>query len=112
MCADLFFTSKVSGTAQQLGYECVSVMSGPKAISTLAEMENLGGVVIDLKTPALDLEKLMAALPEEVKPHTIAFGPHVDKEEMAAATSLGVAAVFPRSQFSANLPAILQQYLG
>ncbi len=111
MCCDLFFTSKVSGTAEMLGFSCESVMSGAKAISTIPELDDLRGIVIDLKTPGLNLEELMAIVPDDVKPHTVAFGPHVDKEEMELALSLGIGAVFPRSKFTADLPAILQQYL-
>ncbi|MEZ6044790.1 MAG: hypothetical protein R3C11_04250 [Planctomycetaceae bacterium] len=111
ICSDLFFSSKVAGTAQMLGLKCESVMSGPKAESVLKAMENPQGLVIDLTTPLLNLENLLSDLPEEVKARSIAFGPHVETEKIQQAKDLGCGAVLPRSQFTAQLPELLKQYL-
>ncbi|MCA9039689.1 MAG: hypothetical protein KDA65_05005 [Planctomycetaceae bacterium] len=111
VCSDLFFTSKVSGTAQMLGFVCESVMSGAKAESVLKEQDDIAGMVLDLTTPGLNLEALLGTASDELKSHTVAFGPHVEKEKFQQAQELGCAAIFARSQFTAQLPEILKQFL-
>jgi hypothetical protein len=41
--------------------------------------------------------------------HTVAFGPHVHTDVLAAARSAGWETVLPRSQFSARLAEILTE---
>ncbi len=111
ICSDIFFSSKVGGTAELLGYDCQVVMGGEKAISVLTEITGIQGVIIDLTTPELPLSDLLSAIPEKILScNTIAFGPHVEKEKLEEAESGGCAAVLTRSQFSAELPALLKQY--
>jgi len=111
ICSDLFFVSKVTGTAQALGFDCETVMSGAQAIERVQAIEKLGGVVIDLTTAGLNLPDVLAAIPTAALQQTIAFGPHVEREALQAAAEGGCAAVFVRSQLSDELPQILQQYL-
>lgn len=111
VCSDLIFTSKVSGTAQMLGLNCETVMSGAKAESVLDENDDFVGMVLDLNTPALNLETLLGKISEELKAKTVAFGPHVDVDKLKQAQELGCAGVFTRGQFTAELPAILQKYV-
>lgn len=110
LCSDLFFTSKVGGTAEQLGIDALTVMNPEAALSQLRENESLKGLILDLTVPGLDLESFLNEIPESVKSRTIAFGPHVEKEILELAAKHGCAAVLPRSKFSAELPAILRQY--
>ena len=109
VCSDLIFTSKVAGTAQMLGMNCQTVMSGAKAESVLAESDDFTGMVIDLNTPGLILESLVGSAPAELKARTVAFGPHVDVDKLKLAKEVGCAAVFTRGQFTSELPQILKQ---
>ena len=111
LCSDLFFTSKVGGTAEVLGYDCLTVMNGAKAISSLSEMPDVKGVIIDLTTPGLNLSELLAVIPKDVLTNnTIAFGPHVEREALAEAEAAGCVAVLTRSQFTSELPETLKKF--
>jgi len=110
LCSDLFFTSKVGGTAQMIGINAKTVMNVDAAIEEIKTNENLKGLILDLTVPGLNLEVFLDFLPEIIKKRTIAFGPHVETESLKLATEKGCAAVLPRSKFSSELPSILKQY--
>ena len=106
---DLFFTSKVTGTAQALGLRVDSV---DDVASTAARLQagDVGCVLVDLAAPRVSVADLLAAMPDSARVPVIAFGSHVNVELLESARSAG-AEVMPRSQFSAMLPEILRQYL-
>ena len=107
---DLFFTSKVTGTAQALGLRVDSVDDVASAVSRLQAGE-VGCVLVDLAAPRVSIAELLAAMPAEARVPVIAFGSHVNTEVLETARAAG-AEVMPRSQFSATLPGILRQHLG
>ncbi len=106
---DLFFTSKVTGTAQALGLRVDSVDDIATAKSRL-EAGDIGCVLLDLATPRVSVAELRAAMPESARVPIIAFGSHVNVELLESTRAAG-AEVMPRSQFSATLPNILAQHL-
>lgn len=111
---DLFFISKVTGTASSLGIE-MRVVAGAQAAAQLASGESLQCIFIDLADERLDVAEFFAGLkpgqPESNKPApVIAFGSHVATARLQAARDAGCTDVLPRSRFSANLPELLQQY--
>lgn len=106
---DLFFTSKVTGTAQALGLRVDSVDDIATAKSRL-EAGEIGCVLLDLAAPRVSVAELLAAMPDSARVPIIAFGSHVNVELLESARSAG-AEVMPRSQFSATLPDILRQLL-
>ncbi len=106
---DLFFTSKVTGTAQALGLRVDEVGNLASATARL-QVGDIGCVLLDLATPRLPIVELIAAVPIPSRVPVIAFGSHVDTDVLEAARSAG-AEVMPRSQFSATLPEILRRHL-
>jgi CheY-like chemotaxis protein len=110
---DLFFTSKVTGTARALGR---SVLTAGNAALAAALIERHGPPVIFLDLAAGELTG-PAAIAEyrRMAPAgaaLVAFGSHVDAEALAAARAAGCDEVMPRSRFSAELPAIVARHLG
>ncbi len=119
LSTDLFFTSKVTGTAQQLGCR-VDLVPSPAAV-----LERLSGsteatagghacsaLFIDLGHPTADLAALVAAAHARTPPvRVIAFGAHVATDRLAAAEAAGCDDVMPRGRFSAQLVEILTSAL-
>ena len=112
--ADLFFGSKVTGTAAAIGLKAELAGSVTQGLEKLAG----GGyrcVILDLAMPGLspgDVVDAVRSLDEEERPRVIAFGSHVHTALLAAARAAGCDEVMPRSRFSAELVQILKQYCG
>jgi hypothetical protein len=104
---DLFFASKVTGTAAALGLAAVSASSLERLQELLDEVA-VTGVLIDLGSGVAP-EEVMTRLPESTRPRTLAFGAHVDTAALQAAEAAGFAHVMPRSRFSAELPRLLRE---
>src|SRR5580658_2512282 len=73
---DLFFASKVTGTAAELGFRVAVEANVPAAISKAAD-PTCRCVILDLTLPDLSVSDVFAALPAASRPAVIAFGPHV-----------------------------------
>lgn len=107
---DLFFTSKVTATAAELGLRVEVVVNAAAAI----ERVKAGGVrcvFVDLADPAPDIDELVSHLPPGGRPAVVAFGAHVAAVRLEAARQAGCDEVLPRSRFSAVLPDLLRKYL-
>ncbi len=108
---DLFFTDKVRGTAEALGYRMLQA-GQPARARLLISTWRPRVVVLDLTAGELAAPAAM----DEYRPLTgpgtwyIAVGPHVQADLLAAAREAGCQVVLPRSKFSADLPAILRRY--
>ena len=105
---DLFFTSKVTGTAQALGLRVDAFDNVSMATARLAS-DDIACVLFDLGAPRASIVDLFATMPTPIP--VIAFGSHVNVELLEAAQAAG-AEVMPRSQFASTLPEILQRNLG
>lgn len=110
VCDDFFFTSKVTGTAQELGGTVLEAGSQADAVLQLSE-GRFPLVMIDLGMTGLDVPELLAALPAENRPTVIAFDSHVNTERMKAAREAGCDEVLPRSRFSGDLAGILGRFV-
>jgi DNA-binding response OmpR family regulator len=108
---DLFFSSKITGTAAELGFR-VAVEGNVAAAASKAALSTYRCIILDLATPGLKVTDVIAALPAANRPTVIAFGPHVDTARLNAAREAGCDEVMPRSKFSASLPEILTRTLG
>jgi CheY-like chemotaxis protein len=108
---DLFFTSKITGTAGALGFRIEVEGDRSRALSKIAT-GNFRCLFVDLGMADLALPELMAQLPAERPPAVVAFGAHVATTRLAEATAAGCTEVLPRSKFSATLPELLTRYLG
>lgn len=108
VCDDLFFTSKVTGTAEALGLKVVEAGSMTAAKERIAA----GGIrfaIVDLSLPGLRAADLVAALPADDRPPVLAFDSHVNTARMQAARDAGCDEVLPRSRLSAELPDLLKR---
>jgi CheY-like chemotaxis protein len=107
---DLFFASKITGTAAELGFRVAVEGNVAAAISKAAE-PTCRCVILDLTLPDLSLSDVLTSLPAATRPAVIAFGPHVQMARLEEARAAGCDDVFPRSKFSASLTSILTQFL-
>src|SRR4051794_27177287 len=111
---DLFFISKVTGTASALGIE-MQVAGEAQAAAQLANSEFFACIFIDLADEGLDVAEFFAGLkldrPVSSQPvPVVAFGSHVATARLQAARDAGCTDVMPRSRFSSSLPELLQKY--
>jgi CheY-like chemotaxis protein len=108
---DLFFTSKITGTASALGFRVEVEGDRSRALSKLAA-GSYSCVLVDLDLPDLAVADLIAHLPADNPPAVIAFGAHVATARLDEARQAGCTEVLPRSRLTATLPALLSRYLG
>jgi CheY-like chemotaxis protein len=110
ICQDLMFISKVTGTANSLGYavETTNIQQGLNK----AAAGGYACVLLDLSLQPLAVPDLTRVLAGEPPTPVIAFGAHVETERLAEARAAGCREVLPRSQFNMQLPQILTRYLG
>src|SRR5262245_36107337 len=82
---DLMFTSRITGTARDLGL-VVKVARSSEALVNLARQQTPRCVLIDLSNPGLILADLLRQLAEACAPmpHFVAYGSHVDAETLRA----------------------------
>lgn len=110
---DLIFTSRVTGTARDLGLTVRAARSAD-LLEALARTAAPRLVLIDLGNPGLDvpnlLRRLRAACPD--LPRIVAYGSHVDAAGLRAAREAGCDLVLPRSKFVEELPGKLPEWAG
>jgi CheY-like chemotaxis protein len=106
---DLFFTSKVTGTAEALGTRVDVVADAESAAQKLTAGE-FRCVFIDLADEGLDVAAFFARINRDNRPPVIAFGSHVATARLQAARDAGCDDVMPRSRFSSGLPELLKKY--
>jgi hypothetical protein len=108
---DLIFTSKITGTAADLGYRIMLAANDLQAKSMIEAYQPLV-VLIDLTAGVLVSPTALVAYQEITGPKTwfVAFGSHVDTDVLAAAKNAGCHVVLPRSRFAAELPRLLSRY--
>lgn len=107
---DLFFASKVTGTAQALGLR-IELEREPEKVPPRIAAEGFRLLIVDLEVSPIDLAALVSRIEPRESLRIIAFGPHVNAERLAAARAAGCDDVMPRSRFSAELPQILRDNL-
>jgi hypothetical protein len=108
---DLFFTSKIEGTAAALGYRIEVEDNRERALCRLGQ-EAFRCIFFDLAFPQFPVADVRSVLPADAATPIIAFGPHVDTARLEEARTAQCAEVMPRSRFSSELPALLDRYLG
>jgi ActR/RegA family two-component response regulator len=104
---DLIFTSRVTGTARDLGLS-VAPARTVAAVLDLARRQPPVCVILDLALAGQELPALMADLARlPRRPRTVAYGSHVDTASLNAAREAGCDVVLPRSRFVSELPTAL-----
>jgi hypothetical protein len=111
LCRDLIFTTKVRGTAEELGYQ-ILVASEESLVMSLIERWHPRLVLVDLTAGAVAAPDALIAYQNLAGPDAwfVAFGPHVEADALVAAKAAGCQVVMPRSKFSAELPDLLRRY--
>src|SRR5688572_18966977 len=99
---DLLFTSRISGTARDLGLD-LKVARTAADLSQLLKGQSPACVIVDLHHGELNLADLVAEL-RQLGPCTlVGYGSHVATEVLKQARAAGCDLVLPRSQFVERL---------
>ncbi len=98
---DLFFSSKISSTAKELGSEVVFCRSAEKVPS------DADRICVDLNAMSFDAVAEIKKLRATHKASVLAFLSHVQVELKQRAEEAGAAEVMPRSVFVQRLPELL-----
>jgi CheY-like chemotaxis protein len=108
---DLLFSTKVTGTADAVGCR-VSVTDNVERAAELCRAELPRCILLDLSIPGLQIDVVVQRLrtASEDAP-VIAYGSHVDRQRLEAASAAGCREVLPRSKFSGTLADLLLRYL-
>jgi DNA-binding NarL/FixJ family response regulator len=109
---DMIFTSRITGIARDQHMLIKSARSSD-GLLTLASHQTPRCVIIDLANFGLNIENLIAGLRAACTPipRLVAYGSHVDTETLKAARAAGCDVVLPRSQFVAELPRALREWM-
>ncbi len=106
---DLFFASKIRGTAEALGV-AVSFPRHADGVREVIRQSPPALIICDLNSEKLDLVSLAKALKENPDTRNIpliGFLSHVQTDLQHAAQEAGFDQVMPRSLFTKNLASIL-----
>ncbi|HEV2860116.1 MAG TPA: hypothetical protein VGX48_03850 [Pyrinomonadaceae bacterium] len=106
---DLFFASKIRGTAQALNVSIEFSRTG-QALFDAAKLEVPSLVVLDLEAEAIDPLALVARLKEDEQLRgvpVVGFLSHVRTDLLQSARAAGTDHVLARSAFTSRLPDIL-----
>lgn len=106
LCRDLFFTSKITGTASALGMKMEIVGSVADAVARIAA-KKYRCLFVNLDEPGIDIRALLHELPADRRPTVIAFAAHVAESAIDAAHSAGCDQVLSRGLLSTTLPDLL-----
>jgi hypothetical protein len=108
---DLIFTTKVQGTARELGYNVLVIGNLAQAKSAIGTLQPRV-IFVDLTAGELSAPAAMSDYVKLAGPlvWVVAFGPHVDIEALANARAAGCQVVLPRSKFAGDLPTLMQLY--
>src|SRR5437588_7421538 len=112
LCEDMIFTSRITGTARDLGL-CVKPARSVAALDALMEQQTPCCIIVDLSHPALHIVDFMKNLRTigSPRPRIIAYGSHIDTAILRAAREAGCDVVLPRSKFVEDLPRALPEWL-
>ncbi|GMU24064.1 MAG: hypothetical protein AMXMBFR13_41410 [Phycisphaerae bacterium] len=108
LISDLFFVSKVKGTADAIGVPLKTVRTLTDLNAALDAGAKLA--IVDMNVTGVDpAEAVRACKAAPAPPFVIAYLSHVQADLALAAQEAGADLVLPRSKFSADLPNLLQR---
>ena len=110
---DMIFTSRIVGTARDLGLMLKSLRSMANILQE-AQKQSPTCVIVDLANPMLNVPELISQLRKScaTMPYVVAYGSHVDAAGLRAAREAGCNVVLPRSKFVEDLPRELPVWFG
>jgi hypothetical protein len=106
---DLFFSSKVTGTAAALGLR-ISVVGSVAMLAESASVEGCRCVLFDLECTGITAADVVSAMPTDNPPQLIGFGSHVLTALFEAAEAAGFDVLLSRGQFTADLARLLPEW--
>jgi CheY-like chemotaxis protein len=109
LSSDLMLASAAHGAANRHGAE---LRSGTSAAAAVAACQESGVhlVVVDLRTPGLDIGALAASLKQLPQPpHILSCAPHVHEASLSAARAAGCDEVVSRGEVERRLDAAIQR---
>lgn len=109
---DLFFLAKLQETARQMGVELATVRAADFRLESV-RAQRPALAIFDLNARSADAVELVRQLKADGELSEIpvlGFLSHVQVDLQRAAEQAGCEQVLPRSKFTANLPALLQQF--
>ena len=109
--ADLIFATRIKGAADAVGVPARPARSVEKLLTLLKE-ETVKGLVVDLEAGEVVFDLLRAVKAAAPAVRTLAYGPHVNVEGLAAAEAAGADEVMARGRFAAELPMLLRSIEG
>jgi CheY-like chemotaxis protein len=112
LCDDLIFTSRILGTARDLGFE----LKAHKNVDALVEasaQHHPACVILDLAIAGSRIDEVVNRLRSCSTPslRLVAYGSHVDTHTLQAARMAGCDPVLPRSKFVETLPQSLPEWI-
>ena len=106
---DIVFQSKISGAATAAGMKSTSSANVEALQKKVSSPDDVKFIIIDLGNPGTDLDSIVPTLRTLYpKAKIVAYGPHVQEENLSQAQSLGCDLVLTRGQFNRDVMAILQ----
>jgi ActR/RegA family two-component response regulator len=99
---DLLFTSRISGTARDLGLD-LKVARAAAELGQLLKAQPPACVIVDLHHAELNLATLVPELRQLGRSTLVGYGSHVATEVLKQARTAGCDVVMPRSQFVERL---------
>jgi hypothetical protein len=114
--ADLLWSTRIQGTAKQVGVPCRPVRSVEMLRARLADSE-VRAAIVDLESPTVALEIIRAlrsegGLDPDRRIRIVAFGPHVAARSLEEARAAGADVVLPRGAFDRRLPQLILELNG
>jgi DNA-binding NarL/FixJ family response regulator len=105
--SDLIFSSRITGTASQVGATC-KIVKDLASLQDSLEAGEVDSVLMDLSCDGLAFEEAIRTIKSK-RPgvRIVAFCSHVQTELMTQAKSAGADLVLPRSAFVQQLPQLL-----
>ncbi len=112
LCDDLMFTSRITGTARNLGL-CIKPARSLETLHALIAQPCPQCVIVDLAHPELDIVALLERLCKDCtpRPYVVAYGSHIDAATLRSAKEAGCDLVLPRSKFVEELPRALPSWI-
>jgi CheY-like chemotaxis protein len=113
LVSDLMMRSQLSGAASRAGVQ-LAIAGSETGLLQAAEASRPRLVILDLSHPRLDAASFVPRVRELVGKEgaILAFGPHVHKGLLEAASAAGCDTVISRGQFHASMESILANSAG
>ena len=110
ICGNLFDLPTLTGPLKDAGFTVTSAPTGKQAIKKLAAVDGSPKLILmDLETPGLDVAEVAATIQDPASCQLIAYGPHVHREALESAATLGCQ-VLTRGQLFSDVNGIVKQW--